>query len=161
MQQFLFTVDWGELDYLIIDLPPGTGDIQLSLMQTAAITGAVVVTTPSEVALEDARKAIDMFRQVRVPVLGMVENMAYFMHPQLKEPIDLFGRGGGRRTAEAMGVPFLGELALDPEIRIGGDTGRPVTSQGKPGGFEALTQSLIARAAEVRGSKKTTMTVED
>src|SRR6478609_1161761 len=98
IQQFLRGVDWGELDYLIIDLPPGTGDVQLSLIQTAPITGAIVVTTPSEVSLEDARKAILMFQQVRVPVLGIVENMSYMLIPETSQRIDVFGEGGGKRT---------------------------------------------------------------
>ncbi|MBX5495170.1 MAG: Mrp/NBP35 family ATP-binding protein, partial [Bryobacteraceae bacterium] len=131
IQQFLRGVDWGELDYLVIDLPPGTGDVQLSLVQTAPITGAVVVTTPSDVSLEDARKAVNMFRQVRVEVLGMVENMSYLIAPQSKERIDVFGCGGGKRTAEQMGVPFLGELPLIPEVRIGGDSGRPIALLGE------------------------------
>src|SRR5579862_1858754 len=129
MQQFLRNVEWGELDYLIIDLPPGTGDVALSLIQTAAITGAVVVTTPSDVSLEDARKAINMFSQVKVPILGMVENMSYLIAPGSGERIDVFGQGGGKRTAEQMHVPFLGELALDPEVRVGGDSGKPVTTR--------------------------------
>ena len=129
IQQFLRNVEWGELDYLIIDLPPGTGDVALSLIQTAPLSGAVVVTTPSDVSLEDARKAINMFHQVRVPVLGLVENMSYLIAPGSGERIDVFGHGGGRRTAEKMNVPFLGELALDPEVRIGGDSGRPVSTR--------------------------------
>src|SRR5882762_10862951 len=123
IQQFLRGVDWGDLDYLVIDLPPGTGDVQLTLIQTVPVTGAVIVTTPSEVSLEDARKAVLMFKQVRVPVLGIVENMSYMIAPQSKERIDVFGQGGGKRTAEAMGIPFLGELPLDPQVRIGGDSG--------------------------------------
>jgi len=130
IQQFLRNVEWGELDYLIIDLPPGTGDVALSLIQTAPLSGAVVVTTPSDVSLEDARKAINMFHQVRVPVLGLVENMSYLIAPGSGERIDVFGHGGGRRTAETMNVPFLGELPLDPEVRIGGDSGRPVATYG-------------------------------
>lgn len=129
IQQFLRNVDWGELDYLLIDLPPGTGDVALSLVQTAALTGAVVVTTPSDVSLEDARKAINMFTQVRVPVLGVVENMSYLIVPGSTQRIDVFGQGGGKRTAEQMKVPFLGELALDPEVRVGGDSGSPVTTR--------------------------------
>ncbi len=129
MQQFLRNVDWGELDYLIIDLPPGTGDVVLSLIQTAVISGAVVVTTPSDVSLEDARKAINMFQQVKVPILGIVENMSYLIAPGSGERIDVFGQGGGKRTAEKMNVPFLGELALNPQVRIGGDTGTPVSSR--------------------------------
>src|SRR5580658_2461097 len=126
IQQFLRGVDWGELDYLLIDLPPGTGDVALSLIQTAPLSGAVVVTTPSDVSLEDARKAINMFVQVRVPVLGLVENMSYLIAPKSGERIDVFGHGGGKRTADQMGIHFLGELALDPEVRIGGDSGSPV-----------------------------------
>src|SRR6266851_7630449 len=114
IQQFLRGVDWGELDYLVIDLPPGTGDVQLSLIQTAPLTGAVVVTTPSDVSLEDARKAIHMFLQVRVPILGLVENMSYLECPHCKERIDVFSYGGGKKTAAAMNVHFLGELPLDP-----------------------------------------------
>jgi ATP-binding protein involved in chromosome partitioning len=129
MQQFLRSVDWGELDYLLIDLPPGTGDVALSLIQTAALTGAVVVTTPSDVSLEDARKAINMFAQVRVPILGVVENMSYLVIPGTEQRIDVFGQGGGKRMAEQMKVPFLGELALDPEVRMGGDRGAPVTTR--------------------------------
>jgi ATP-binding protein involved in chromosome partitioning len=132
MQQFLRNVEWGELDYLIIDLPPGTGDVALSLIQTAAIDGAIVVTTPSDVSLEDARKAINMFTQVRVPILGIIENMSYLIVPSSGERIDVFGEGGGKRTAEAMNVPFLGELALDPRVRIGGDSGTPVSTEEGP-----------------------------
>src|SRR5688572_11630352 len=120
IQQFLRGVEWGELEYLIIDLPPGTGDVQLSLIQTAPITGAIVVTTPSDVSLEDARKAVNMFQQVRVEVLGIVENMSYLVCPHCDERIDVFGRGGGKRTSERMSVPFLGELPLDPAVREGG-----------------------------------------
>src|SRR5258708_29122864 len=126
MQQFLRAVEWGELDFLLIDLPPGTGDVALSLMQSAPLSGAVVVTTPSDVSLEDARKAINMFAQVRVPILGLVENMSYLIAPGSGERIDVFGQGGGKRTAEAMKVAYLGELALQPEVRIGGGTGSPV-----------------------------------
>src|SRR5947207_2484138 len=125
MQQFLRNVEWGELDYLIIDLPPGTGDVALSLIQTAAVSGAIVVTTPSDVSLEDARKAVNMFTQVRVPVLGMVENMSYLEIPGTSQRIDVFGQGGGRRTAEQMNIQFLGELALDPDVRISSDSGQP------------------------------------
>src|SRR5262250_953297 len=135
IQQFLRGVDWGELDYLVIDLPPGTGDVQLSLIQTAPITGAIVVTTPSDVSLEDARKAVHMFHQVRVPILGLIENMSYLTCPHCHERVDVFSHGGGRRTAEQMKVHFLGELPLDPEVRVGGDSGKPVAlrkEQGEP-----------------------------
>src|SRR3954447_15957517 len=130
IQQFLRGVDWGDLDYLVIDLPPGTGDVQLSLIQTAPITGAVIVTTPSDVSLEDARKAVRMFEQVHVPILGIIENMSYLQCPHCNERIDVFSTGGGRRTAGDMKVNFLGALPLDPNVRIGGDTGHPVATLG-------------------------------
>ena len=114
IQQFLRGVDWGELDYLVIDLPPGTGDVQLSLIQTAPITGAIVVTTPSDVSLEDARKAMHMFHQVKVPILGMVENMSYLMCPHCHERIDVFSHGGGRRTAERDAGALPGRAAARP-----------------------------------------------
>jgi len=129
MQQFLRNVEWGELDYLVIDLPPGTGDVALSLIQSAPLSGAIIVTTPSEVSLEDARKAVNMFQQVRVPVLGLVENMSYLIAPHSGERIDVFGQGGGKRTATNMKIAYLGELALDPEVRIAGDNGAPVSTR--------------------------------
>src|SRR5256886_16019637 len=127
IQQFLRGVDWGDLDYLVIDLPPGTGDVQLSLIQTAPVTGAIVVTTPSDVSLEDARKAVHMFHQVKVPILGMVENMSYLSCPHCNERIDVFSHAVARSPAEQMKVNFLGELPLNPEVRIGGDTGDPIS----------------------------------
>ena len=149
IQQFLRGVDWGELDYLVIDLPPGTGDVQLTLIQTAPITGAIVVTTPSAVSLEDARKAIHMFSQVRVEILGVVENMSYLIVPGTNQKLDIFGSGAGKSTAESMGVNFLGEIALDPEVRIGGDTGQPVAmrdeSDPRAGAFLQLARNMIAR----------------
>ncbi len=154
VQQFLRGVDWGELDYLIIDLPPGTGDVQLSLIQTAPVTGAVVVTTPSNVALEDARKAVHMFHQVKVPIIGMVENMSYLTLPGTGERYDVFGTGGGRRTAEQMQIPFLGELPLDPDVRIGGDSGQPVATRGEghaaAKGYFDLAR-LVAEKVEAAG----------
>ena len=150
IQQFLRGVDWGELDYLVIDLPPGTGDVQLSLIQTAPITGAIVVTTPSDVSLEDARKAVSMFRQVKVPVLGIVENMSYLTCPHCQERIDVFSHGGGRRTAEQMEVHFLAELPLDPRVRIGGDSGKPVALEAnQQAPFLALARDTVARVQEV------------
>jgi ATP-binding protein involved in chromosome partitioning len=153
IQQFLRGVRWGELDYLIVDLPPGTGDVQLTLIQSVAITGAVVVTTPSIVALADVRKAVEMFRQVNVEILGVVENMSYFSCPHCHGRIDVFGHGEGERMAQTFGVPFLGEIEIDPQIRIGGDTGKPVASLGEdaPGGksIYAMARKVVARAAEV------------
>jgi ATP-binding protein involved in chromosome partitioning len=147
--QFLRSVEWGQLDYLIIDLPPGTGDVQLTLIQTVAVTGAVIVTTPSTVALADVRKAIEMFRQVNVEVLGVVENMSTFACPHCGKPVDIFGHGEGAKTAQAYDVPVLGEIEIDPRIRIGGDTGKPVALLGESG---PAAQSLynLARAVTAR-----------
>jgi ATP-binding protein involved in chromosome partitioning len=149
MQQFLRSVIWGQLDYLIVDLPPGTGDVQLSLIQIVPVTGAVLVTTPSVVALADVRKAIEMFRQVNVDILGIVENMSYFNCPHCQGKIDVFGHGEGRRIADTYGVPLLGEIEIDPRIRIGGDTGKPVAALGEdaPGAKSIYT---MARAVAAR-----------
>jgi ATP-binding protein involved in chromosome partitioning len=125
VQSFLAQIPWGELDYLVIDLPPGTGDAQLTLSQSAPLTGAVVVTTPQDVSLIDARKGVRMFREVRVPVLGVVENMSYFVGDDGKR-YDLFRSGGGRKLAAESGVPFLGELPIDPRVAECGDTGEPI-----------------------------------
>jgi ATP-binding protein involved in chromosome partitioning len=156
VQQFLHGVDWGDLDYLVIDLPPGTGDVQLSLIQTAPITGAIVVTTPSDVSLEDGRKAVQMFRQVRVPVLGLIENMSYLICPHCSERIDVFSTGGGRRTAQEMGEHFLAELALDPAVRAGGDSGNPIAlhdgNDPRAAAYHALAQETVRRVAEVTSS---------
>ena len=151
--QFLRNVEWGELDYLVIDLPPGTGDVQLTLIQTVAVTGAVVVTTPSTVALADVRKAIEMFRQVNVEVLGVVENMSTFSCPHCGKPVDIFGHGEGARTAIEYGVPLLGEVEIDPRIRIGGDTGKPVAAQGQAApaaqSLYRVAKAVATRLAEV------------
>jgi len=156
VQQFLRSVQWGELDYLIVDLPPGTGDVQLTLIQSVALTGAVVVTTPSVVALADVRKAIEMFRQVNVDILGVVENMSYFNCPHCNGRIDVFGHGEGQRMAQLFRVPFLGEIEIDPQIRIGGDSGKPVAALGEdaPGGksIYAVARNVAARAAAVQVS---------
>jgi ATP-binding protein involved in chromosome partitioning len=156
IQQFLRSVQWGELDYLLIDLPPGTGDVQLSLIQNVSVTGAVVVTTPSLVALADVRKAIEMFRQVNVEILGVVENMSYFNCPHCDGRIDVFGHGEGAHMAKNFGVPFLGEIEIDPQIRIGGDTGKPAASHGEdaPGAksLYAVARNVIARLEEVNSA---------
>lgn len=131
LQQFIRQVDWGELDYLVIDLPPGTGDVQLSLIQTVPVSGAVVVTTPSIVALADVRKAIGMFRQVKVEILGVVENMSYFLCPHCGQRTEVFSYGEGKSTAEQFQVPFLGEVPLNASIRLHGDTGKPVVTLGE------------------------------
>lgn len=126
IKQFMSDVIWGDLDYLIFDLPPGTGDIQLTLVQTIPLTGAVIVTTPQDVALIDARKALRMFQRVNVTVLGLIENMSYFIAPDTGKRYEIFGNGGGKRAAEEMGIPFLGDIPINPLIREGGDTGKPI-----------------------------------
>jgi ATP-binding protein involved in chromosome partitioning len=154
--QFLRSVEWGELDYLVIDLPPGTGDVQLTLIQTVAVTGAVLVTTPSTVALADVRKAIEMFRQVNVEVLGVVENMSTFLCPHCGKGVDIFGHGEGSKTALAYGVPVLGEIEIDPRIRLGGDTGNPVAAQGESApaaqSLYRLARAVAARLDQVRAT---------
>lgn len=162
IQQFLRNVEWGKLDYLVIDLPPGTGDVQLTLIQTTPLTGAIVVTTPSDVSMEDARKAVNMFEQVREPVLGIVENMSYFEHHG--EKIYIFGQGGGAQTARLMRVPLLAELPLDPETRSGGDAGHPIaTVAGHKQAelFIALAKTIIERAEEVKKKERPTITISD
>jgi ATP-binding protein involved in chromosome partitioning len=148
IQQFLRGVDWGDLEYLVIDLPPGTGDVQLTLMQTAPVTGAVVVTTPSDVSLEDARKAVHMFHQVKVPILGIVENMSYLVCPHCSQRVDVFSTGGGERTANEMKVNFLGALPLDPAVRAGGDTGKPVALRHGNDPHGKLFRELALRTIE-------------
>ena len=145
IQQFLRDVDWGALDYLIVDLPPGTGDAQLSLSQLVPLTGAVIVTTPQEVSLLDSRKGLAMFQKVNVPVLGIIENMSSFVCPHCKERTDIFSHGGGRKAAETLGVPFLGEIPIDPAIRSGGDSGRPVVDAA-PDSPQAKAIRSIAQA---------------
>ena len=126
VEQFLQDVAWGTLDFLVIDLPPGTGDAQLTLTQKIHLSGAVIVTTPQDVSLIDARKGLAMFQKVNVPVLGIVENMSYYLCTACGHREEISKHGGGRRTAEQLGVPFLGEIPLDPKVTIGGDAGRPI-----------------------------------
>ena len=128
-QQFLRQVEWGELDYLVLDLPPGTGDIQLTIVQTVALSGAIIVTTPQEVALIDARKAATMFDKVNVRVLGLIENMSYFMSPSDGKRYDIFGSGGGEREARRLRVPLLGQIPIDITTREAGDRGIPIVSE--------------------------------
>jgi ATP-binding protein involved in chromosome partitioning len=131
IRQFLGSVEWGSLDYLIVDLPPGTGDVALSLIQTVPLTASIVVSTPSDVSLQDARKAIEMFRQMKVDIAGVVENMSYFVCPHCHNEIDIFSRGGAEKTARQFGVDFLGSIQLDPEIRKSGDEGKPAVLEGE------------------------------
>jgi ATP-binding protein involved in chromosome partitioning len=157
IKQFLGQVEWGELDYLIVDLPPGTGDVVISLVQTVPLSGAVVVTTPSDVSLQDARKAIEMFKQVKVEVLGIAENMSFFVCPHCDQEVDIFSKGGGQRTAQQFGVPFLGAIALDPSIRQGGDAGHPVALEGEESvhakSLFQLARTLGNRVKELRASQ--------
>src|SRR5688572_10002301 len=126
VRQFLADVNWGELDYLIVDMPPGTGDVQLSLAQLVPVQGAVLVTTPQEVSLSDVRRAVKMFETVNVPVLGVIENMSYFIAPDTGNRYEIFGKGGGQRLCDEYGLNFLGEIPLGIEVREGGDKGVPV-----------------------------------
>ena len=126
IKQFIEDVEWKGTDYLVIDLPPGTGDAQLSLAQTAPLSGGVIVTTPQDVALIDVRRGILMFQKLNIPLIGIIENMSYLDLPGSDSDIDIFGRGGGKKIADKFNVPFLGEIPIDPEIRIGGDTGNPI-----------------------------------
>jgi ATP-binding protein involved in chromosome partitioning len=156
IRQFLQQVDWGELDYLIIDLPPGTGDVVISLVQTVPLTGAVVVSTPSDVSLQDARKALEMFSQVNVPVLGIVENMSHFTCPHCHQEIDIFSKGGAEHTAKQYNLPFLGSVELIPSIREGGDRGLPVTLAGPKSpqatAFYDIAEKLMAQAESAAAS---------
>jgi ATP-binding protein involved in chromosome partitioning len=161
IRQFLQQVEWGDLDYLIVDLPPGTGDVVISLFQTVPLTGAVVVSTPSDVSLQDARKAIEMFRTGRVDLLGIVENMSHFVCPHCHQEIDIFSKGGVARTAEQFGVPFLGSIELDPDIRKGGDGGQPVVLAGETSPHAKslfdFTKKVIFRVQEMKSSSSGTV----
>jgi ATP-binding protein involved in chromosome partitioning len=147
LKQFLTQIDWGPLDYLVIDLPPGTGDAQLTLTQNAPLTGAVIVTTPQDVSLVDARKGLEMFRQVRVPVLGIVENMSYFIGADGKR-YEIFRHGGGRKLAAEAGVPFLGEIPIDPRVAECGDEGDPIVHRHPDSGVAQAYRALAATVVE-------------
>ena len=152
IKQFLQQVEWGELDFLIVDLPPGTGDVVISLFQTVPLTGAIVVSTPSDVSLQDARKAIEMFRGVKVDVFGVVENMSHFLCPHCHHEIDIFSKGGVERTAKQFGVPYLGSVELDADVRKGGDSGLPAVLGGEDSphakSFFAFARQIAQSAAE-------------
>ena len=148
ISQFLTDVEWGELDYLVVDMPPGTGDAQLTLSQAVALAGAVIVTTPQDVALSDAKKGINMFRKVEVPVLGIIENMSYFNCPHCSERTEIFSHGGGKKAAKQFEAPFLGEVPLSLDIRTGGDQGKPIITQNSKkdisGAFDKIAETLVA-----------------
>jgi ATP-binding protein involved in chromosome partitioning len=156
VRQFLGLVEWGQLDYLIVDMPPGTGDIALSLVQTVPLTGAIVVSTPSDVSLQDARKAIEMFRQMKVDIVGVVENMSYFVCPHCQHEVDIFSRGGAEKMAERFGVSFLGNIELDPEVRKAGDGGQPVALSGENSAHAKsmyeFARKVVTRVDEVKAS---------
>jgi ATP-binding protein involved in chromosome partitioning len=146
IRQFFHDVIWGELDYLLIDMPPGTGDVALSLSQTVPVAGAIVVTTPQEVSLADSRRAVRMYQKLNIPVLGLVENMSYFACPNCQHETDVFGRGGGERTAQAMGVPFIGRIPIYQPICLGGDAGVPLVV-GEP--ESAAARAFFAAAEQL------------
>lgn len=147
VKQFLMGVLWGELDYLVIDLPPGTGDVQLTLVQTIPLTGAVIVTTPQDVALIDARRAIKMFNEVKVPIIGIVENMSYFVCPHCSEKSEIFSKGGGEKTSERYNVPLLGKIPLDMQIREGGDSGKPIVIDAPDSVHSAAFMDIAGKVA--------------
>ena len=150
LTQLVDDVQWGDIDYLVIDLPPGTGDTQLTLLQSIPITGSVIVTTPQDVALEDARRGLQMFAEHDTPVLGIVENMSTFVCPDCGSEHDIFGSGGGEQFAEEKNMPFLGSIPLDPAIRSGGDEGAPIV-MADDGETTAAFQSVVAMAADMVG----------
>jgi len=156
IRQFLGSVEWGKLDFLIIDLPPGTGDVALSVVQTVPLTGAIIVSTPSDVALQDARKAIEMFRQVKVDIVGLAENMSYFICPHCHQEVDVFSKGGGEKTAQQFGIAFLGNVELDPDIRKAGDTGEPAVLAGEDSphakSLYALARKVETRVSEIKAA---------
>lgn len=159
IQQFLRDVEWGELDYLVIDLPPGTSDAQLTLAQAVPISGTVLVTTPQDVALSDVAKALAMLRRLNVPIVGVVENMSAFVCPHCGESTEIFGRGGGERFAQEQGLDFLGKVPLDITVRQGGDVGVPAVAQREPGpAAQALQQvaGLVAARMSVRAASAQT-----
>ena len=147
-QQFLRQVEWGELDYLVLDLPPGTGDVQLTIVQTVALAGAIIVTTPQEVALIDARKAATMFDKVNVPVLGLIENMSYFISPSDKKRYDIFGSGGGEREAKRLRVPLLGQIPIDIATREASDRGMPIVGEDRQSPVTAEFLKIAQRIRE-------------
>jgi ATP-binding protein involved in chromosome partitioning len=153
IRQFVTDVAWGELDYLIVDLPPGTGDAQLSLAQTMTLSGGIIVTLPQQVSIEDARRGLEMFRSMNVPILGVIENMSYLELPDGSR-MDIFGQGGGERLAEASGVPFLGQIPMDPAVREGGDQGTPIVVTHPDSPVAKAFVKLAAELAEANSDEE-------
>ena len=158
IQQFFRDVIWGELDYLLIDLPPGTGDAQLTLSQLVPLCGAVTVTTPQEVALHDVRKGLMMFQKVNVPLLGIIENMSYYICGHCGERSEIFSYGGGEKAAEKFGIPFLGRIPIDPAIRVGGDTGMPIVVANPESpqtvAFKQIASAFVARISALNAAEE-------
>jgi ATP-binding protein involved in chromosome partitioning len=150
IRQFIQDVKWGELDYLIVDMPPGTGDVQLSMAQTTPLSGAVIVTLPQSVSVDDARRGIEMFRQLQVPIMGVVENMSYLITPD-GQKMDVFGEGGGERLAKEFDVNYIGAIPMDPEVRVGGDSGEPIVER-FPDSDAAKALRMIASDVALKAS---------
>jgi len=157
VDQLLAGVRWGQKDFLLVDLPPGTGDVQLSITQRIALSGAIIVTTPQDVALIDARKGLNMFRKMGVPALGLVENMSHYTCPQCGHEEGIFKRGGGRETAERLDIPFLGEIPIDPRIVIGGDSGKPIVELQPDSPAAVVYRAIAEKVARGLGEEPTSI----
>jgi len=164
IQQFFRDVLWGDLDYLLVDLPPGTGDAQLTISQLVPLCGAIAVTTPQEVALHDVRKGLMMFQKVNVPLLGIIENMSYFVCGHCGERTEIFSSGGGERAANKLGIPFLGRIPIDPAIRAGGDTGTPIVVADpvspQAAAFREIAAKIMAQVGQGTGSEQKAAPIE-
>lgn len=166
IQQFVNDVDWGQLDYLVVDLPPGTGDVQLSLAQTLPLSGGVIVTMPQKVSIEDAKRGLEMFRTMEVPLLGVVENMSFLELPDGTQ-LDIFGQGGGKIMAHDVGVPFLGTIPIDPAVREGGDQGIPIVNShpdtAAAEAFNGITEAIFARfdTGDLKGAEDIKIEITD
>jgi ATP-binding protein involved in chromosome partitioning len=164
IQQFFRDVVWGDLDYLLVDLPPGTGDAQLTISQLVPLCGAIAVTTPQEVALHDVRKGLMMFQKVNVPLLGIIENMSYFVCGHCGERTEIFSSGGGERAANKLGIPFLGRIPIDPAIRAGGDTGTPIVVADpvspQAAAFREIAAKIMAQVGQGTGSEQKAAPIE-
>jgi ATP-binding protein involved in chromosome partitioning len=164
IQQFFRDVVWGDLDYLLVDLPPGTGDAQLTISQLVPLCGAVTVTTPQEIALHDVRKGMMMFQKVNVPLLGIIENMSYFVCGHCGERTEIFSSGGGERAANKLGIPFLGRIPIDPAIRAGGDTGTPIVvadpASPQAAAFREIAAKIMAQVGQGAGSEQKAVPIE-